>query len=512
MTDKTETPSSIYLMHKYWGKKPSNELKEQISTYTKKGDLILDPFAGYGGIGIEAVISGRNVILNDLNPSANFISSCVLEREVNLIKLNNLYKELTEKYSIMKNAWYTFKNCEIIAILRNKNDKILKLKIKNKDNKYEDIDLTKDEIEKLLKQEEIYKITTWYPTDKLIQNSRICSNGELRICDLFPKRALICQSYLFDLINNLEDSNEKKLLLFAFTSNLANCSKLVPPISSRGEMAQGAWMTGFYVGETYLENNVFHYFENRVKKIIKGKKDFLKIADKKSIYSITSYDAKHLDIKDNSIDFVFTDFPYGDTVPYFEQSQIWNMWLKNKVDYENEIVISDSKQRNKNSNNFAKDIDKSISEICRVLKNNKYFTFTFHSLNGEEWEAITNSINKYAFEFVDFKLLLQKTLTPRQLNRKFSIKGDLVVTYKKVKQKQITLDYTNINDKIENEIKQNCYINKAYETNELIILFIKCLLKFSNSTNKIDFIDLINKYFILDEKSSKWFLKNIKME
>ena len=82
-----------------------------------------------------------------------------------------------------------------------------------------------------------------------------------------------------------------------------------------------------------------------------------------------------------------------------------------------------------------------------------------------------------------------------------------MVTYKKVKQKQITLDYTNINDKIENEIKHNCHINKTYETNELIILFVKCLLKFSNSTNKINFIDLINKYFILDEKSSKWFLK-----
>lgn len=54
-------------MHKYWGKKPPKELKEQVLTYTKKENLILAPFAGYGGIGIEAVIAGRNAILNDLN-------------------------------------------------------------------------------------------------------------------------------------------------------------------------------------------------------------------------------------------------------------------------------------------------------------------------------------------------------------------------------------------------------------------------------------------------------------
>ena len=63
--------------------------------------------------------------------------------------------------------------------------------------------------------------------------------------------------------------------MIAFTANLANCSKLVPPIKSRGTLSQGAWMTGFYSGETYIENNVLHYYENRIKKAIKGKEDYL---------------------------------------------------------------------------------------------------------------------------------------------------------------------------------------------------------------------------------------------
>lgn len=76
-----KTPSAIYLMHKYFfGKKTSDELKEQVLKYAKKNDLILDPFAGYGGIGIESIIKVRNVILNDLNHSANFISDCILEK------------------------------------------------------------------------------------------------------------------------------------------------------------------------------------------------------------------------------------------------------------------------------------------------------------------------------------------------------------------------------------------------------------------------------------------------
>lgn len=149
-----------------------------------------------------------------------------------------MYHEIMNKCKEMNDTRYTYNGNEIITILRNKEDKILN--IKNSNNKFEDIEIQKDKCDRLLKEENEYKIKTWYPADTLIQNSRICSNGKLKVSDLFPKRALICQSYLCDLLSKLEESNEKKLLIFAFTSNLANCSKLVPPITSRGEMAQGA--------------------------------------------------------------------------------------------------------------------------------------------------------------------------------------------------------------------------------------------------------------------------------
>ena len=44
-------------MHKYWGKKPASELKNIVEKYTKEGDVILDPFAGYGGIYYKTSIS-----------------------------------------------------------------------------------------------------------------------------------------------------------------------------------------------------------------------------------------------------------------------------------------------------------------------------------------------------------------------------------------------------------------------------------------------------------------------
>ena len=213
---------------------------------------------------------------------------------------------------------------------------------------------------------------------------------------------------------------KKKLFKVAFTANLANCSRLVPPINSRGDMAPGAWMTGFYTGETYLENNVIQYFENRLNKVIKGKNDYLSyfgnsyeqnlnLIEYKNTFRVINQDAKNLHIKSESVDYIFTDPPYGDAVPYFEQSAIWNSWLKLTPDYKNEIVITDSKERGKNNYAYEKDIDLAFSEIRRILKTDKMFSLTYHSLSGLEWKAITNACIKNGFELVEYEWMVQKS-------------------------------------------------------------------------------------------------------
>jgi len=43
---KRHTP--MYLMHKYWARKPHNVVAEYIKRYSQENDLVLDPFCGSG--------------------------------------------------------------------------------------------------------------------------------------------------------------------------------------------------------------------------------------------------------------------------------------------------------------------------------------------------------------------------------------------------------------------------------------------------------------------------------
>ena len=274
-------------------------------------------------------------------------------------------------------------------------------------------------------------------------------------------------------------------------------------------------MTGFYVGETYLENNVYTYFENRLKKAIQGKTDFLNNIQKQSFltpkrhssYSILQEDAKKLSLKDECVDYVFTDPPYGDAVPYFEQSIIWNSWLKLAPNYIDEIVISDSKKRGKTNDNFEKDIFEAFREIKRVLKPGKYFSLTYHSLSGLDWKAITNACIKNGFDLVDYEWLVQKTFPPRQINRIKTIKGDVLVTLKKS-----TLP-TYFMEKDDGELNE-FFISKItdwlaqenLDTNSIFLKIMELVFRNKIIIKNIDVLKILTDNFVLSKDNKTWTL------
>ena len=209
------------------------------------------------------------------------------------------------------------------------------------------------------------------------------------------------------------------------------------------------------------------------------------------------------------IDYIFTDPPYGDAVPYFEQSVIWNSWLKLEPDYKNEIVISDSKERGKDCHKFEEEMNLAFSEIRRVLKPNKYFSLTYHSLSGKEWKAITNACIKNGFELVDYEWLVQKSFTPRQINRLTSIKGDVLVTFQKAPIIEAVIC------KSDNEIKQ-LFIEQIEEwlddssgldTNEIFLKTMNKVFSEKILIGDVDLLKILIENFKFSE-NQQWILND----
>ena len=102
-----EIKNSGYLTHSshyYPAKFIPQVVRFCISKYTQKGDLIIDPFAGSGTVGLEAYLTNRNSFLLDINPLLNHIIPIKIYSEK-----KQLQKEILMKFlSYMKKSEYVY--------------------------------------------------------------------------------------------------------------------------------------------------------------------------------------------------------------------------------------------------------------------------------------------------------------------------------------------------------------------------------------------------------------------
>lgn len=479
---KPVTYKGIYAMHKYWSKKPPNVVAFFIERFSKPGDIILDPFSGYGVTGIEALRLNRKAILVDLNPIATFITKNILT-PISLTEIESTFKKLKEEVEPKLKSFYRTRclycNFEALAThYVHKNGKIRRIWFKcpkcgkrgKKEPSMEDL--------KLYESFSFEKIPFWYPKNiKFFDNSRINSRPDLTIENFFTARNLYAASFLYNEIEKIYNEEVKEFFKLVFNGALPQMSNMVFVVKHRGKFSGirntfreevGSWVIGYWIPKEHFENNVWRCFENRYRKVLKGKKeaikllpsvrfgnDFSDLVDGRADIIIKTHDATDLSfIPDKSVDYIFTDPPHGDRVPYFELSSLWASWLRFELDFENEIVISDAKDRKKDLKDYRKRLYNAFKEMHRVLKPNHKISIAFNNLVDEIWFCLIDILMSVGFEIIEVSPILYSAGSVVQDTRKGGLKSDFIFTCIKKEQPFKSQNY-NLYIEKENEVAKH---------------------------------------------------------
>lgn len=446
-----DTHPAHYLMHKYWGRKAHNIIDTYISHYTNEGDVILDPFMGSGVTIIEALKLGRKAIGVDINPMSRFI----VENSISKIDLNlfekNFYAILNKSRELYGSLYDTLcpvckKKVEFECAVW-ENDKLYSVRGKCKEHglfskkvdafDYDLYDTCSNKLKKADKESHVS-----YPKEAILQYVK--RSGRSYINELFSDRALLILSFIKTEILKIDDVKQQQLLLFCFTSMLSNVSKMLPGDKDRSTYRSGWVISKFWTPKIHTERNIFYCFELRFKAILAGKKELSDISiDDCSLLTADSCRLSNID--DESIDYIFTDPPYGESIAYLALSQFWNSWINPKVDYEHEIIIDSF--RNKGYEDYAKRISKSYSEMYRVLKDKHYLSFTFNNRDLSVWKAVMDACTNAGFILESIVYQEQAVSSGTQgINRNNTLRGDFVYNFRKdlsstyIKQTRVPID------------------------------------------------------------------------
>jgi len=424
--------TSMYSWHKFWSRKTWNVVQKYIEVYSKKGDIILDPFSGSGVTAIEGLRLGRKIIISDISPIAVEITKQTI-MPINELSLYKVFKEIEDqiKDDIEELYLTPCRNCGHLitfdAAIWEKGE-CVEIRYKScsmcGDRREENTRPTKHDFE-LLEDIEKKEIKHWYPKDKLYYpdgNPFKKKEKFNSIPDLFTKRNLLALSILMNEIEKEDKRKVKEMLKVAFSSMVHLCTRMMP-ISKGGHFTpfSSAWTQhSYYFAKKFMEQNVWRKFESAIvggQGLLKCKNDTSNIfenvkmtdnpkdvLEEKSDICLAPYSCFQLfkEIPDNCINYIFTDPPYGSSIQFGELSFLWNRWLKfdDKL-LENlitdEVVIN--KKQGKDFQVYYALLSSSFEEMFRVLKPESYMTVTFHNPRFKIRNATIRAAVFSGFEF-----------------------------------------------------------------------------------------------------------------
>lgn len=423
--------NKVAKIHKYWSRKPFHLVEDCILQYSKKGQVVLDPFCGSGSTGLGAILNGRKYIGYDLNPSAIFITDSTLKLNFSIDTFKRELTLLSETIKAQIMELYRYNDSYIVYCLIGKNDKNYNAVVSDYDFSEKQKVIIPDA---LLRYEPTFPEGLVYPDEAFPEKfykDRFSYKGVRNVSDMFTRRNLMAMALLYNSIEQ-SDFQYKDLFRLAFSNTILHVSKL------KSENVRPLSVNNYWMPDDCIEENVFWRFYDRATNILEAKKQVISRAQKNGIktaqYELRNKSSIMLeDISDCSIDYIITDPPYGDAIQYSELSYMWNCWLRNDYKVEEEVIINPV--QNKGAESFQVQIQHFINNAYRVLKQNGKFTLCFQNKDVKIWLDMIQHIRSVGFILEDIRIYDTFGSPYNKHWAKFSPKADLYVTFKKCDKK-----------------------------------------------------------------------------
>ena len=136
-----------------------------------------------------------------------------------------------------------------------------------------------------------------------------------------------------------------------------------------------------------------------------------------------------VDLPDDSIDYVFTDPPFGGNIPYAEVNFINEAWLGRFTDNADEVIVSRSQC--KTLSDYQSLLTKALGEAHRILRKDGCATLVFHSSSADVWNALLGACTHAGFHVQRTSILDKTQASFKQTTTDGAVRGDPVLLLEK---------------------------------------------------------------------------------
>ena len=415
-----------YGSHQYFTKRAWNVVQGYINRFTRPGDVVLDPYGGSGVTVIEALALGRKGVYLDISNWAKFLAEVVAVAPVDIASLQEAADKIERACAAKLNRWQILPVEEVEAV----------------------------------------PLTRWYP-----QGAALPKNADVKVVEeLFTHRQLLQLSELYHHVMRVKDPVNRELLRYAFSATLYKCNRTFISAKSRKESRGGSSIFSIYrykVSKRTIELPPWVVFVRAVAALIEAKRETNQHIGQRPGGSthatfLKGYAQRLTDhVPPESIDYVFTDPPYGAHIAYLDLTRMWDAWLgfeTTEADRDEEAIENGDAKHT--PEHYKRKLAEGIAQMFRVLKYDRWMSIVFAHREPAMWDTIVKSAEAAGFEYVN--------TVPQPLNVVWSmhkkknpltvLSGELILNFRKVRNPR-TLAITDVGGDVFGLIKDSAELS-----------------------------------------------------
>jgi len=289
---------------------------------------------------------------------------------------------------------------------------------------------TKYDFEVLKRIEEI-EIKDFFPSDELPEGYNTEQPKKTKhifhVHQFYTKRNLIALAKLY---NKIEKSPLAQELRFLFTGMLVLSSNMNRArVSNPYNRGKGNLTGTLYVPGVPTETSIIDQIGERLDTMLKA----VAILAKKrpNVQYVGSADS--LTLRDNTIDYIFTDPPFGANINYSELNFIPEPWLRVITNNAHEAI--ENTAQGKSAQTYRDTMTCCFAEYFRVLKPGRWMTVEFSNTSAAVWNSIQNSLQSAGFIVVNVSALDKQQGSFKAVTTTTAVKQDLVISCYKPSEK-----------------------------------------------------------------------------
>lgn len=270
--------------------------------------------------------------------------------------------------------------------------------------------------------------TMRFPFADMWEAPRMRDKGISYTHHMFLARAAQAMGVIWKNANSHPDPRIRALLIWMVEQSVWGFSVLNRYSPSHFSQVNRALTGVYYVAAQSSECSPKYNLSGKLDRLIKAFGDYRIMANNASV---TTGSAAAMPLASNSIDYIFTDPPFGENLPYAELNFLVEAWHGVMTDARFDAIVDRSKENRaaqKNLDDYRRLMAACFAEYYRVLKPGRWMTVVFSNTKASVWNGLQTALQEAGFVVANVSALDKKQGSFKSVTTTVAVKQDLIIS------------------------------------------------------------------------------------